>query len=451
MKSRFGFIKILSLLVAFAVFLTFFTGCTGNTGTENEESNSTAAETQNTGTTVPAQNPVGLTMLATKSSLHEGVLAELDAVKNNLGITIEIDYLPEDGGANVVKTRIATNEMPDFFLFNSGALLSTLNPETNFVDITNEPFMANVEETFKEAVSVNGKAFGIPAYSSTVGAWLYNKKIYSELGLQVPRTWKELLGNCEKINAAGKVAIIGTYKDTWTAQLPVLADFYNVQALTPDFVDNYNNNRAKYTNTPSALRSFEKMADLKPYLNKEYLSTSYEEGQRMLAEGDGAHYPMLSQILPNIEEKYSDKVNDIGAFAQPSDDAAINGITTWMPEAFYLSKSCMEVDSAKKFMEYYVSSEGISIFLSKTKPMGPMLVKGVTLPSNVFPAVKEMMEYMNNGQSAPALEFSSSIKGPNLMQICIEVISGIKTAEQGAQEYDKDVEKQAKQLNMPGW
>jgi raffinose/stachyose/melibiose transport system substrate-binding protein len=43
------------------------------------------------------------------------------------------------------------------------------------------------------------------------------------------------------------------------------------------------------------------------------------------------------------------------------------------------------------------------------------------------------------------------VKGPALEQITVEVGSGIRSAADAAALYDKDVEKQAKQLGLPGW
>jgi len=61
------------------------------------------------------------------------------------------------------------------------------------------------------------------------------------------------------------------------------------------------------------------------------------------------------------------------------------------------------------------------------------------------------MTHFDANKSIPALEFFSPLKGPNLEQICVAVGSGQMTAQQGAENYDKDVEKQAKQLGLPGW
>ena len=52
-----------------------------------------------------------------------------------------------------------------------------------------------------------------------------------------------------------------TYGDTWTSQLFVLADYYNVQAAVPDFAEQYTANKAKYADTPAALAGFQHLQE----------------------------------------------------------------------------------------------------------------------------------------------------------------------------------------------
>ncbi len=88
---------------------------------------------------------------------------------------------------------------------------------------------------------------------------------------------------------------------------------------------------------------------------------------------------------------------------------------------------------------------------AKVPPQGPYLIKDTQLPENVLPGVKDIAAYIDSGKSIPALEFLSPVKGPNLEQICVAVGSGQMTPQEAAANYDKDVEKQAKQLGLPGW
>ncbi|MBW7459261.1 extracellular solute-binding protein, partial [Paenibacillus sepulcri] len=305
----------------------------------------------------------------------------------------------------------------------------------------------------KTTVTASGKVFGVPVGTTVVGAVLYNKKVYADLGLEIPRTWDEFMANNEKIKAAGKTAVIGTYKDTWTSQLLILGDYYNVQSQNASFADDYTANKAKYATTPAALRGFEKIEDVykRGYMNKDFLATTYDAGLKMLAEGDGVHYPMLTSALDSIFQNFPDKINDIGVFPEPSDSADINGLTVWMPSALYLNKDSKNLEAAKKWTEYFLSPEGQSVLSSKLKASGPYLITGIDLPEDTYAGVKEMQSYFDEGKTAPALEFLSPVKGPNLENITVAVGSGINTAAQGAKDYDKDVEKQAQQLALPGW
>jgi raffinose/stachyose/melibiose transport system substrate-binding protein len=171
----------------------------------------------------------------------------------------------------------------------------------------------------------------------------------------------------------------------------------------------------------------------------------------MLADGTGVQYPMITFALANIAATSPDKMQDIGFFPQPSDSADKNGLTVWMPAGIFINKNSEHIDAAKKFLEFYVSQEGIDLYTSKIKPTGPVAIKGIKLSDDVYPAVKDMLPYFESGKTAPALEFLSPVKGPNLEQITTQVGSGISSALDGAKLYDKDIEKQAKQLGLKGW
>ncbi len=395
-----------------------------------------------------------LTFLIDNQSALDGIKAIIGAAEKSLGISITIDLRP--GGAegdNVMKTRLATGDMDDLSFYNSGSLFQALNPAQNFVDLTNEAFMKDVLDSFKQTVSVSGRVYAFPAQTAMGGGWLYNKKVYAQLGLKVPKTWAELLANCEKIKAAGKTAVIGSYKDDWTSQLIFLADYFNVQAKAPTFAADYTAHKATIAGTPAALRSFEKLQEIykRGYMNKDLLATTYEQALKMLVDGSGVQYPMLTFALDNIKNIAPDKVADIGFFPQPGDSASSNGITVWMPAGIALYAKGSNVDAAKKWAAFYVSKPGLSAYMDAQTPSGPFLIKGVKLPANVVPVANDMLPYFDSGRTAPALEFVSPIKGPNLPQICVQVGSGITSPLDGAKQYDKDVEKQAKQLGLPGW
>ncbi|TVY08189.1 ABC transporter substrate-binding protein [Paenibacillus cremeus] len=406
-------------------------------------------------TDAKAVEPKTLTLLTgTTGTAYPALQAVAAEAEKKLNIKIKFDIKPDGTeGDNLVKTRLATGEMSDILFYNSGSLFQALNPEENFVDLTKEPFMDKVMDSFKSVVTANGKVYGVPGGSSNVGGIMYNKKVYKDLGLTIPKTWAEYIANNEKIKAAGKIAVIGSYKTTWTSQLYVLANEYNVVQQNPNFVTDYTGNKAKFANTPTALRGFEMTAETfqKGYMNKDFLATTYDGGLKLLAEGTGVHYPMLTHAVDALAQNFPDKIKDIGVFPVPSDNASINGFTVWMPSGLYINKKSKNVDAAKKWLEYLISPEGMKVYMSKSKANGPYVIKGINVPDDAYDAIKEMQPFFDSGKTAPALEFVSPVKGPNLESILIEVGTGQKSAADGASDYDKDVKKQAQQLNLKGW
>jgi raffinose/stachyose/melibiose transport system substrate-binding protein len=405
-------------------------------------------------TAAPA--PVTLTYLADDSeSTQQIVHALADAyMKLHPNVKIEIENRPQGAdGDNVVKTRLATGDMTDIFFYNAGSLLQALHPADTLVDLSGEPAMANVVDSFLPAVTQDGKVFGVPTGTAMGGGILYNKKIYKDLGLSVPKTWAEFEANNEKIKAAGIAPVIATFGDTWTSQLFVLGDFYNVQQAVPSFAADYTDNKAKYATTPAAMAGFNYLAEgfAKGWWQKDYATTKYEQGLKLLADGKGAHFPMLSFALPTIAANSPDAVNDIGFFGQPGTDAAKAGATIWMPAATYIPKTSKNIDAAKDFLAFIASPAGADAQTAAIAPGGPYMIKGAKLPDTVLPAVKDIAAYIDSGNSYPALEFVSPIKGPNLEQICVATASGQMKADAAATTYDKDVEKQAQQLGLPGW
>ena len=403
-----------------------------------------------------ADAPVTLTYLVDDSQNTKDTSTALVDAYTALhpNVTINIETRPGGTeGDNIVKTRLASGEMSDIFWYNSGSLLQALHPTDTLVDLSKEPFIANVVESFLPTVSQDGQVFGVPTGTALGGGILYNKKVYEDLGLSVPKTWEEFAANNEKIKEAGIAPVGATYGDTWTSQLFVLADYHNVAQANPNFAADYTANKAKYATTPEAMVGFQHLQEgfEKGWYQQDFATTKFEQGLKMLADGEFVHYPMLSFALSTIAINWPDKVNDIGFFAQPGADASKNGATIWMPAGTYIPKTSKNIEAAKDFLAFIASPEGVDAINAKVPPQGPYLIKGTTLPDDVLPAVKDIAAYIDSGNSTPALEFLSPIKGPTLEQICVAVGTGQMTPEEAAANYDEDVKKQAQQLGLPGW
>ena len=91
------------------------------------------------------------------------------ALHPNITFDIE-ERLGGGDGDNIVKTRLATNEMADVFFYNSGSLLQALNPTESIVDLTGDPVLENVVDAFFPSVTQDGKVYGVP-FGTGHGRW----------------------------------------------------------------------------------------------------------------------------------------------------------------------------------------------------------------------------------------------------------------------------------------
>jgi raffinose/stachyose/melibiose transport system substrate-binding protein len=121
-----------------------------------------------------------------------------------------------------------------------------------------------------------------------------------------------------------------------------------------------------------------------------------------------------------------------------------------MPATLAVYADGENVEAATRFIEFFVSEAGVEEFLNARTVTGPMVIEGVTL-DDAYPAVQDILSYVDAGRTAPALEFLSPIKGPNLEQILVQVGMGLVSAGEAAENYDRDVVRQARQLGLEGW
>jgi raffinose/stachyose/melibiose transport system substrate-binding protein len=407
---------------------------------------------------INAQEAVSLIYFVDDSQANSTMAKALaDAfMAQNPNVTITIETRPGGtDGDNIVKTRLATQDMPDVFFYNSGSLLQALNPTQTLVDLKGQPFIDNVVESFLPTVTQGEGIFGVPTGTGMGGGILYNKRVYKELGLSVPTTWEAFVANNAAIAKAGLTPVLATFGDTWTSQLFVLGDYFNVAQAVPNFAADYTGNKVKYATTPAALAGFKYLQQGYElgWWQQDYATTRFEPGLALLASGKAVHFPMLTFALSTIAATFPDQVNDIGFFGQPGNDANAHGATIWMPAGTYIPQTTTGAkrDMALKFLAFIASVEGANTITAAVAPNGPYLIKGAALPETVLPAVQELATYIDSGKSFPALEFLSPIKGPNLEQLCVAVATGQMKAEEAAANYDLDVERQAQQLGLPGW
>lgn len=368
-----------------------------------------------------------------------------------LGIQLEPEFVSGDEvKKDIILGKLAAGEMTDLCEYNSGSLLKGLYPEEYFMDLSEESFIDDLAPIFRDAVTMNGAVYGVPSsYSCGAGIVLYNTRLYEKYGLSVPETWEEFIGNCEALKEKGFYGVAGGFLQSWSSQVCLLADYYNVLQEIPDFAERFAEGKIRFTEDETALRSWEKCEDLSRFYNSNMFSSSIKQACDMFMNGSCGHYIILSsESLEYIAEKYPYGAKEIRAFAIPGDKAGDTGVTLWPANALYINKNSRNKENARKVLQMVMSAEFIGDCLDAIPPIGPLTVNNVEFTEDTMQAVKDIQKYIDNGKYCTALEFQTDFKGENCEYYTGLVAAGKMSAKEGALAYDQSCEKAALLLGL---
>lgn len=92
---------------------------------------------------------------------------------------------------------------PDILLSFGGVNIENLNPDDNFYDFTQAPWVDDLTDTAINQTIMHGRVIGLPYWEASVSGMLYNKELFRRFGLDPPRTQREFLDVCEALRRKG--------------------------------------------------------------------------------------------------------------------------------------------------------------------------------------------------------------------------------------------------------
>lgn len=167
-------------------------------------------------------------------------------------VTVEWAYSKKSVGnwAQWMTTQIAAGDAPDIVMMH-GAEYADRGWFINLDDILDEPnvFVEDGElgsehwrDMFPDymwtsdmTTDAAGNTVAVPVmcYPGTATAYFYNKDIFEELQLTIPRTWEEFKDICKIINDAGYIAVA-----PWSLNAEANVDTWDIQfSLGPTYAD----------------------------------------------------------------------------------------------------------------------------------------------------------------------------------------------------------------------
>ncbi|MEM7299999.1 MAG: extracellular solute-binding protein [Pseudomonadota bacterium] len=277
--------------------------------------------------------------------------------KANPDVNVSVNITDREAHKNTIRNALQ-NDAPDVIAWYPGNRMGPFVDAGLFEDISglwsSDPNLSANFNAIKPTMTRDGKQWGVP-YSYYQWGVYYRKDIYDKLGLSEPKTWDELLANCDKLKEAGVTPFtIGT-KFLWTAA--GVFDYLNLRTNGYDVHNDLTAGKIKYTD-PRIKKTFDNwkvMLDRCSFV-KNHATMSWQDAIAPFAKGDAAMYVMGNFSVSGYK--------DAGLKDEQIDFFQFPEITPGMPraeeapaDALFIPANAKNKDEAKKFLSFIATPE----------------------------------------------------------------------------------------------
>lgn len=281
-----------------------------------------------------------LQILVSSSSGSDKAFAQVNEafMKKYPDVKVEFSAVPNENfnstrssrltAGNVDVTLAQPRDVPAFAKDVSASDDNVAADAGLFVDLTDEAFMKNFTPTVLEATTYGGKQYTVPTGLSYYSGVYYNKKMFADLGLEVPTTWTQFEAVATALQGAGITPLGIGGKDSWPAGLAMLA---SVQGLYPTAEDKDAlatglwDNSLRLTDGPQ-LEVLDRVDSLYKMAQKNFAGVGYDAIPSGFAAGDFAMTVDGTWNQTTIDTAVGGAF-DYGYFPLPASDTAADNAT----------------------------------------------------------------------------------------------------------------------------
>lgn len=273
-------------------------------------------------------------------------------------VEVEIEVKTSDQYYNLLQTAMQAGETPDVFWTNG-------LPTTHYESYVNAGYLMELTDKvdfsmYEGTTAMNivtledGKVYSTPTAETGGRAVFYNKDIFAELGLEVPKTFAEFEELLAKIAETDYTPIAFCATDPWT----VLFQFEPVlNGMSVDWVKDYETNKTVAVNDERVVAAFNKMLEWaeKGYYGNGYLGVDGSGAILAFSKGDAAMTIDGTWNIAVINGNNPDL--NYGAFQIPTPDGEQPMVGT-NSCGYSVSADTENPDAALAFVNYFASVEG---------------------------------------------------------------------------------------------
>ncbi|QNG59944.1 carbohydrate ABC transporter substrate-binding protein [Bacillus sp. PAMC26568] len=282
------------------------------------------------------------------------MIKEFEAEHPNIKVKLETVGGGADYGA-ALKAKFASGEEPD--IFNNGGFKELELWKEKLADLSGEPWVENVLPIGKVPMTdTDGKLYGMPVNLEGYG-FVYNKDLFEKAGItEPPATIDELKEAAKKLEAKKITPFSAGYGEWWVIGQHLLNIPFAQQEDPEAFIAGLYDGSEKFADNEQ-FKQFKEILDAElKYANDNPLTTDYNTQVTLFASGETA---MLQQgnWTENMITEINPEIN-MGFLPIPiSNDENAGRLPVGVPNNWVLNKNSENLEEAKLFLEWMVTSE----------------------------------------------------------------------------------------------
>lgn len=224
-----------------------------------------------------------------------------------------------------LRVRLVKNSMPDVISLNGDYNYGAVARSGVFYDFATTSLLDNIQPSVAEILPSlgrggEGQVNAVPLANNGSGI-IYNRTLFEEHSVEVPKTWDELLAVCEIFQAANIDPFYWGFGDNWTGA-PMFSSlsggyFASLGLSVANWYEMRLNAEVGFEELRPVL---EKMKTIGQMGNSNKYEIGYNDGNQGFANGKSAMYVHGTYAIPAIRS-YNPEVK-LGTFATPQDNAA---------------------------------------------------------------------------------------------------------------------------------
>ncbi len=424
--------RLAAVAVCAAMVLGTLAGCAG--GGTGGSSAGTASSGESKSESAATGEPVKLRMMGYNAeSARATYLQYLDEQLPEIEITFE--FVSQDNFDNILNSQLQAGEGPD--IIELGGQTRLLANANYLLDLSGEEFITKYAEAGIQPYTVNGKIYAAPLQSWYEGIF-YNKKIFAQNNLTVPKTWEEFIALHKTLADLGiKPQTMGaqSYEPMMKQSIGLVNNEFYADTANKGFDERFNAGEVKLSESwLPAVTEWYKIIEA-GCLTQDMLGLSYDQALDEFATEKAAMWECGPWAVETIKEKNPNL--DFGMFPIPGTDPTKAGWLVGGPgSALGINAKSAHIAEALKVLEITATEEAQRALIKDNA--GSSFVKGVEVDlGEIYADCEEAFKQGHVYAPWTAVWTNGNAVTEGYGKSLQEVLAGSKTIEEALSDADK--------------